>query len=291
MRLAYHYSHFTRPGGPEAIAPTLAATARAADAAGFAQMTLMDHVFQIEHLGPPEDPMLEGYTALGFLAGQTERLRLGLLVTGVTYRHPGLLAKIVTTLDVLSGGRAELGIGAAWFEAEHRALGVPYPPTAERFERLEEALRICLQMWDEENDGPFRGQHYQLDRTMNHPQSIQRPHPPILIGGGGEKKTLRLVARYAQACNLFDLGVEGVQAKLDILRGHCEAEGTDYDAIDKTVTMSSVDPLADPDGFLRRAEGYARIGVSQVWTGHAGPDPAGFVSRVGETVVPRLAEL
>ncbi|HEV2528490.1 MAG TPA: LLM class F420-dependent oxidoreductase [Thermomicrobiales bacterium] len=291
MKLAYHYSHFTRPGGPEAIGPTLAATARAADEAGFAQMTLMDHFFQIEHMGPPEDPMLEGYTALGFIAGQTRTLRLGLLVTGVTYRHPGILAKIVTTLDVLSGGRAELGIGAAWFEQEHRALGVPYPPLAERFQRLEETLRICLQMWDEDNNGPFEGKHYQLAETINHPQSIQRPHPTILIGGGGEQKTLRLVARYADACNLFDLGVEGVQAKLDVLKRHCETEGTDYDRIAKTVIIGSDDPATDPDGFLRKAEAYAKIGISQVWTGHAGPDPAAFVAQVGETVVPRLAQL
>ncbi len=290
MKLAYHYSHFTRPGGAEAIGPTLGATARAADEAGFAQITLMDHFFQIEHMGPPEDPMLEGYTSLGFIAGQTRNIRLGLLVTGVTYRHPGLLAKIVTTLDILSGGRAELGIGAAWFEEEHRGLGVPYPPTAERFERLEETLRICLQMWDEDNDGPFEGRHYQLERTLNHPQSIQRPHPSILIGGGGEQKTLRLVARYADACNLFDLGVEGVQGKLDVLKRHCETEGTDYDRIAKTVVMGGSDPVNDPDGFLRKAEDYAKIGISQVWTGHAGPDPAAFVTRAGETVVPRLAQ-
>ena len=187
--------------------------------------------------------MVEGYTALAFAAGQTSRIELGTLVTGVTYRHPGLLAKTVTSLDVLSGGRAWLGIGAAWNEEEHRGLGVPYPSTKERFERLEETLQICLQMW-EGDESPYAGQHYQLERPLNVPQSLRRPHPPILIGGGGEKKTLRLVAQYADACNLFDLGLgpEGIPRKLEIIRQHCEDVGRDYAEIEKTclarVTLS-----------------------------------------------------
>lgn len=203
MKLAIHYSNFVLAGDEAPLVQTLVDTARAADEGGVATMTLMDHYFQIEPVSPrAEDPMLEGYTTLGYLAGQTTNLTLGLLVTSVTYRHPGLLAKIVATLDVLSEGRAMLGLGAAWYEREHRALGVPYPPTAERFERLEETLQIVKQMWSDD-DGPFEGTHYQLAETLCSPRPIQQPAPPILIGGMGERKTLRLVARYADACNLF----------------------------------------------------------------------------------------
>jgi F420-dependent oxidoreductase-like protein len=191
-------------------------------------------VWQIGNLGPPEHEMLEAYTALGFLAGVTERVKLLTVVTAVVYRDPGLLAKEVTTLDVLSGGRAMLGIGAAWNEEEARGLGLLFPPLAERFERLEEALRICAQMWSDD-DGPFEGKHYHLARTLNSPQALSRPHPPILIGGGGERKTLLLVARYADACNLFD--TPDLAHKLDVLRQHCADEGRDYDTIEKTVQV------------------------------------------------------
>ena len=289
MNLALHYAAFDQPGSTAAIAPTLAATARAADEGGFDTLTVMDHYLQIDSIGPPEDPMLEAYTTLGFLAGQTRTLRLGALVTGVTYRHPGLLAKIVATLDVLSGGRAMLGIGAAWYEREHHALGVPYPPTAERFERLEETLQIVRQMWSDD-DGPYQGRHDQLAETMCHPQPVQRPHPPILIGGMGERKTLRLVARYGDACNLFAIGHEAVAHRLDILKRHCETEGTDYDRIKKTI-ITATSPLDDVDGFLREMEGYARLGVTRVWSGTDSPDPAGWVTRVADQVVPRLREL
>jgi alkanesulfonate monooxygenase len=195
-------------------------------------LTVMDHLWQIGVVGPPEHEMLEAYTTLGFLAARTSRVSLLAMVTGVVYRPPGLLAKMVTTLDVLSGGRAWLGIGAAWNEDESRGLGLPFPPTTERFERLEEALQICLQMWSDD-ESAFDGKHYQLRRTLNSPQSLTKPHPPILIGGGGEQKTLRLVAKYAQACNLF-AGAE-VPHKLEVLRAHCEAEGRSYDDIEKTV--------------------------------------------------------
>ena len=181
----------------------------------------MDHYFQIEVIGPAQEPMLEGYTTLGFLAAHTSRARLGLLVTGVTYRHPGLLAKIVTTLDVLSGGRAELGIGAAWYDREHAALGVPFPSLSERFERLEETLQIVRQMWSDD-DGPYQGTHYRLAETLCSPPPVSRPRPRILIGGMGEKKTLRLVARYADACNIFAFSPEMIQGKLDVLRRHCD---------------------------------------------------------------------
>jgi len=184
----------------------------------------MDHYFQMEFNGGAEDPMLEAYTTLGYLAGHTSTVQLGALVTGVTYRHPGLLAKIATTLDVLSGGRATLGIGAAWYDREHEGLGVPFPPVAERFERLEETLRICLQMWDPEANGSFEGKHYRLAETLCVPAPVSSPHPEIMIGGGGEKKTLRLVAHYADACNISakpDIAAH----KLDVLRRHCDTVG------------------------------------------------------------------
>ena len=216
-------------------------------------------------------------------------MTLGVLVTGVMYRYPGLLAKTVTTLDVLSGGRARLGIGASWYEREQLGLGVPVVPVAERFERLEETLRICLQMWSAD-DGPFNGQHYQLAETINSPQPLSRPHPPIMIGGGGEKKTLLLVARYADACNLFGRGgTDDVARKLDVLRGHCAAEGRDYDTIEKTV-VADRSPLDDTDGFLAEVSAYAALGVTEV---QVTPDrhPVEFAQRLGDEVLPRLADI
>jgi F420-dependent oxidoreductase-like protein len=249
----------------------------------------MDHYFQMEMLGGAPEPMLEGYTSLGFLAGQTERMQLGLLVTGVTYRYPGLLAKIVTTLDVLSGGRAILGIGAAWYQREHDALGVPFPPIRERFERLEEALQICRQMWSDD-DGPYEGRHYQLAETICEPRPIQQPRPPILIGGTGERKTLRLVARYADACNLAIKDVREAQHKLDVLARHCDAEGRDPSTIKKTI-VTGEDPLPRVDGFLSDMERYARLGIKQVFLSAPVPDPAGWTEQVTTQVVPQLSEL
>jgi len=232
MRLGIHLPDFTWPGGAPRLGSQLTDVAQGAEEAGFEMLTVMDHLWQIGVVGPPEHEMLEAYTTLGFLAARTSRVSLLAMVTGVVYRPPGLLAKMVTTLDVLSGGRAWLGIGAAWNEDESRGLGLQFPPTAERFERLEEALQICLQMWSDD-ESAFDGKHYQLGRTLNSPQSLTKPHPPILIGGGGEQKTLRLVAKYAQACNLFS-GAD-LPRKLDVLRAHCEAEGRSYDDIEKTV--------------------------------------------------------
>ena len=263
MELGVHLADFTWPGGPPRLGADLAAVATAAEEAGFAKLSVMDHVWQIGVVGPPEREMLEAYTVLGYLAACTSRIELLAWVTAVVYREPGLLAKCVTTLDVISGGRAWLGIGAAWNEDEARGLGLPFPPTAERFERLEEALQICLQMWADD-EGPYAGQHYQLARTLSSPQPLSRPHPPILIGGGGEKKTLRLVAQYAQACNLFpspDLG-----RKLDVLRGHCEDVGRDYDEIAKTVMMP-LDPGPNGekvDALLEHLQGLAALGISHV---------------------------
>ena len=231
MKLGIQIPDFTWAGGPEQLGATLATVARTADDAGFEHIMVMDHFFQIQSVGPSEHEMLEAYTTLGFLAAHTSRARLGTLVTGVIYRYPGVLAKIITTLDVLSGGRAWLGIGAGWNEEESRGLGIPFPPVAERFEQLEEALQICLQMWAGD-ESPYHGKQFHLERPLNSPQALTKPHPPIMIGGGGEKKTLRMVAKYAQACNLF--GGPDVARKLDVLRGHCEAVGRDYDEIEKT---------------------------------------------------------
>jgi F420-dependent oxidoreductase-like protein len=289
MELGIHYANFTHPGGPEAIGPRLAATARAAEDGGCSTFTLMDHWFQMESFATAQDPMLEGYTSLGFLAGQTQTIRLSLLVTGVTYRYPGLLAKIVTTLDILSGGRAGLGLGAAWYEREHQGLGVPFPPVSERFGRLEEALQICQQMWSDD-DGPFEGTYYQLAETICSPRPIQQPAPKILIGGSGERKTLKLVARYADACNLFAGDPAEVAHKLDVLARHCDAEGRDPATIATTI-LGFGNPLDDVDAFLSRMEEYAKLGVALVEVMPPTPDPAGFVAELTEKVVPRLSEI
>jgi len=288
MRLGLHYWNYSTPSDPARMADTLAETARVAEQAGFSTFTVMDHWFQMEHAGSAAEPMLEAYTTLGYVAGLTERMTLGVLVTGVMYRHPGLLAKIVTTLDVLSGGRARLGIGASWYEREQVGLGVPVVPVAERFERLEETLQICKQMWSDDN-GPYDGRHYQLAETLCEPAPLSRPHPPILVGGGGERKTLRLVARYADACNVFGTGAQDVGRKLDVLRSHCEAEGRDYDRITKTV-LAVTPVLADVDGFVAAAGDYARIGVTEI---AVMPDrhPVEFTEQLAERVLPRVAEI
>src|SRR5882762_1709079 len=223
MQLDLHIMRFDWAGGPSRIGPGVADLTQRAEAMGVRTVSFMDHFFQMDWMAPAEDPMLEGYTALGFVAGCTERLRLRLLVTGVTYRHPGILAKTVTTLDVVSGGRAELGIGAAWYEREHRGLGVPFPPVAERFERLEEAIQICLQMWSD-NNGAYEGRHYRLDETLCSPMPVSAPRPRIMIGGSGERKTLRLVAQYADACNFFG-NPDVVAHKIEVLKGHCDTLG------------------------------------------------------------------
>lgn len=289
MQVGIHFANFTLPGGAESLGPTLSATAKAAEQAGCSWFTMMDHWFQMEQFATSQDPMLEGYTSLGFVAGQTQRMRLSLLVTGVTYRHPGLLAKIVTTLDVLSGGRAMLGIGAAWYEREHKGLGVPFPPVSERFEWLEETLQICNQMWSD-NDGPFQGKYYQLAETICSPRPIQQPRPRILIGGSGERKTLRLVAKYADACNLFATTPAEVKQKLDVLARHCETEHRDPAEIQKTI-IGGGDPAADPDGFISSMEEYAQLGIDPVEIAPRVADPVAFVHTLGERVVPRLAEL
>src|SRR5258706_10903826 len=234
MRLGLQVPVFTWPNGQSQLGQTFGQIAEHADKAGFYSLWVMDHFFQIGMVGNPEMEMLEGWSALAFAAGHTQRIKLGTMVTGVTYRYPGILVKTATTLDVLSGGRAYFGIGAAWNEDEHKGLGVPFPSTSERFERLEETLQIALQMWSG-NEKPYNGKHYQLERPLNSPQSVQRPHPPILIGGTGERKTLRMVAQYADACNIFArLDDNFLQNKLNVLREHCQAIGRPYEQIEKT---------------------------------------------------------
>jgi F420-dependent oxidoreductase-like protein len=261
MRVGLHVPRFTWENSPHQIAGKLAHIARRTDQAGVASLSVMDHFFQIRGVGPAEEEMLEAYTALGYLAGLTERIQLGALVTGVTYRNPALLVKQVTTLDVLSGGRAFFGIGAAWNDEEHVGLGVPFPPTAKRFEMLEETLRIALQMWAGD-EAPFDGEIYQLQRPLNSPQSVRRPHPPIMIGGSGERKTLRFIAKYGDACNIFDTGDEFIKHKLDVLREHCEREGRPYEAIEKTTT-GRVPVGESPDVVVQRFRELAALGVDR----------------------------
>jgi F420-dependent oxidoreductase-like protein len=290
VQIGVQIPDFTSPGGPARLGADLATVARTADDAGFSFIAVMDHFFQIGAIGPPEREMLEAYTTLGYLAGITSRANLLTMVTGTVYRHPGILAKIVTTLDVLSGGRAWLGIGAAWNEEESRGLGIPFPPVAERFERLEETLQICLQMW-RGDETPYQGRHYQLARPLNSPQALSAPHPPILIGGGGERKTLRFVARYAQACNLFP-GPD-LARKLDVLRAHCDAEGRDYDEITKTCYFifdvgekgEKTGEIVDRLGQLAEMGFQAAIGaVANVWD-------VTPLEIIGSAVIPAVAAL
>jgi len=291
LKLGLQIPYFTWPGGPPALGPRLAEVARAAEDAGFDSIWVMDHFFQIPGVGQPENEMLEGYSTLAYIAAQTSRVGLGTLCTGVTYRHPGILAKQVSTLDVLSGGRAWLGIGAAWFEREHLGLGVPFPPLKERFERLEEALQIILQMWSDDN-GPYQGRHYALAETLNSPQPLRKPRPPILIGGGGERKTLRLVARYGDACNIFG-DVDTARHKFEVLREHCEAEGRDYAEIEKTVYFimnpgsggEMTGQMVEQLGRFAEAGAQTAIGVL------IGVERLEPIEAIGRDVIPQVAAL
>ncbi len=292
MRLGLVVPRFTWRGGPAEIGPRLAAIARTAEEVGYDSFWLVDHFFGLPRLGPVEAEMLEAYTTLGLVAGNTGRVKLGTLVTGVTYRHPGVLVKQVTTLDVLSGGRAYLGIGAAWNEREHRGLGVPFPSRSERFERLEEALRIAHQMWSDDN-GPFEGKHYQLAETLNSPQSVSRPHPPIMVGGGGERKTLRLVAKYADACNIYLPDPDTARHKLDVLRRHCDDVGRNYEEIEKTVTLrmdlgrDGVTPRQIVDEYRTFAEMGFQTAIAAL-PGVAGLTP---LEVVGREIIPAIGAL
>src|SRR6202012_5094749 len=288
MELGIHFIDFL-PGDPANLAPTLLASAKAAEDAGATMFPLADHFFQMEGIGRAEDPFLEGYTSLGFLAGQTTTITLALLVTGVTYRHPGVLAKTVTTLDVLSQGRSMFGIGAAWYEREHVALGIPYPPVSQRFEMLEETLQICQQMWSD-NDGPYDGKHYRLAETICVPQPIRRP--PILIGGDGEKKTLRLVAQYADVWNSMTSDPAELEHKVEVLRRQCDTVVRDPEDIRKSVSLLA-DPFEDTDAYLKTVERYAPLGIDMINVGPVpgNPDPVGFLRRLGDEPLPQIVEI
>jgi F420-dependent oxidoreductase-like protein len=289
VQVDLHVSRFEWAGPPAGVGPGITTLAQTAEAIGVRTLSFMDHWFQMDWTAPADDPMLEGYTALGFVAGRTERLRLRLLVTGVTYRHPGLLAKTVTTLDVVSGGRAELGIGAAWYEREHLGLGVLFPPVAERFERLEEAIQVCLQMWSD-NNGPYHGKHYWLEETLCVPAPVSVPRPRILIGGSGERKTLRLVATYADACNIFGSPDE-VAHKLDVLRRHCDAVGRDPAEIEVTASLGAVSPDTDAEAVVRQAEAFAAVGVHTVMVGAVGDEPARWLEETLAQAIPKLSQV
>jgi F420-dependent oxidoreductase-like protein len=290
MKIGLQIPDFTWPGGPPGIGTTLAAIAKTADDAGFASIGVMDHFFQIERVGPPEHEMMEACTTLGFLAANTKRAKLMTFVTGVHYRHPGILAKTVTTLDVLSGGRAWLGIGAGWNEQESRGLGIPFPSLKARFEMLEETLEICLQMWSGD-ETRYRGKHYQLDRPLNSPQSLSRPHPGILIGGSGEQKTLRLVARFGDACNLWP--TPEIPHKLEILRGHCEAVGREYDAIEKTAMLHfDVGEKGEKvDATVGQLNWLAGMGIQTVIGGVKDVGRIKPLEIIGERLIPAVANL
>jgi F420-dependent oxidoreductase-like protein len=289
MKLGLHLSNFTFPGGAATLADDISRVAVAAEDTGFSKLAVMDHLWQIHMVGPAEDPMLEAYTTLGYLAARTNHIELLTWVTAVIYREPGMLAKMVTTLDVLSKGRAWLGIGAAWNEDESNGLGLPFPGTSERFERLEEAVQIFIQMCSDD-ESAYNGAHYTLGRTLNSPQSLRRPHPPILIGGSGEKKTLRMVAQYAQACNIFP-GPE-LGHKLDVLRQHCANLGTDYDAIEKTV-IGVLDPSEGKniDEFLETARGWSELGIDYAHVSVVDVSSITPLETIGEKVIPELAAL
>ena len=293
MKIGLSIADFTWPAGPAKLGSTLGEIARTAEQAGFDSIWVMDHFWQIRMNGPEHHEMLEGYSALSYMAAVTSRAKLGTMVTGAIYRHPGILAKTVTTLDVLSGGRAWLGIGAAWNEAESHGLGIPFPPIKERFERLEETLQICQQMWEGKrgSEKPFHGEHYQLERPLNSPQSLTRPHPPILIGGGGEKKTLRLVAQYADACNLFPS--PEIPRKLEILREHCKAVGRNYDDIEKTA-MFQFDLGENGENLGKTIGGLkwlAGMGIQTVIGGVPKMYETKRLELVGEKLIPAVADL
>lgn len=292
MKLGIHVSNFTYGVPASELGAKIAEIAAGADAAGFERLSVMDHYFQIPVVGRAENEMFEAYGLLGFIAAKTSRLKLGVLATGITYRHPGFLAKQITGLDVLSGGRAWLGIGAAWFEREHHGLGIPFPPLKTRFEMLEETIQICRQMWSD-NDGPFQGKHFNLAETLCSPKPVQQPGPPLLVAGSGETKTLRLVARYADACNVRGADLESTERLLGILDEHCAREGRDPKAVERTI-VTRFDP--GPNGEraeqeIERLAGFAGIGVQAALGSLAGCEDPRVMEVMGTRVIPALAKL
>jgi F420-dependent oxidoreductase-like protein len=272
MRVSISITNYSWPGGATAIGGELEQVAAAADEAGVDTVWVADHLLQADPAAAPDAEMLEAYTTLGFLAGRTRQVRLGTMVTGVTYRAPALLVKMVTTLDVLSRGRAWLGIGAGYHQAEASAMGLALPPAAERFARLEETLRITRRMWSADDAAPFEGTYYRLDCPVTSPKPVRQPHPPVLIGGMGERHTLRLVARYADACNLFDIpdGGQTVRRKLSVLAAHCDQAGRPYAEIEKTLS-TRLAPGESPESFAGRCAGLAELGIDHVVVLAAGP--------------------
>lgn len=294
MKLGLSVVAFNWPGYPENIGEKLAQIGRAADKAGFDSLWVMDHFFQMDgpRLGVNSDePMLESYSSLGYLAAATSRIRLGTMVTGVNYRHAGHLLKIVTSLDVLSGGRAIFGIGAGWYEREALGLGFPFPPVKQRFEQLEEVLQIFKQVWSGDFSA-YQGKHYQLAEPINNPQPLTKPHPPILVGGGGEKKTLRLAAKYAEACNLIAfMGNDELARKLEVLKSHCKDLGRDYDEIEKTVFGKiefGSDGRAVPE-VIARCKELAEIGFDEFIFAMPSSYKIRPIEIIGEEVIPAVA--
>lgn len=291
MKIGLEIGDFAWTGGPTAMAGTLAELGRSADDAGFSLIGVGDHLWQGDNAGGPEEPELECFTALALLAAHTRRCLLAPVVAGVHFRQPALLAKTVTSLDVLSGGRAVLGIGVGWNEAEAVGMGIPFPPVAERFGMLEETLQVCLRLWAGErgDERPYTGQHYRLERPLNVPQSLTRPHPPILIGGDGRRKTLKLVARYADACNLYPS--PDLPEKLDALRRHCDDEGRDYDEIEKTCILPfETGPGGDKaDDLVAELHRVAGLGIQTAIGIVSGPDPLRQVDLIGARVIPAVA--
>jgi F420-dependent oxidoreductase-like protein len=298
VKFGLQISSFTWPGGDAAIGATLARVARTADDVGFDSIWVMDHFFQIRGVGPTDDPMLEGWTTLGFLAAQTTRARLGLMVGGVHYRPPALWLKAATTLDVLSGGRAWLGIGAAWNQEESEALGFPFPPLAERFELLEDTLRYAHGMWQlpHGSQASFTGSHVAAKRLLNSPQALTRPHPPIMVGGGGEQKTLRLVAKYADATNVFGGPVQ-IHHKYDVLRQHCEAIGRPYDEIERSTLQTvrlpgtAAEHTATPAQIVDRFGELADAGAQHIIFSVRGVEEPGRLELIGREILPQLRSL
>ena len=296
MKIGLQIMRFNWDGvAPQQIGAKLAEIARTADGVGFDSLWVMDHFFQMEMPArglDAQQPMMDGYTLLAYMAGHTQRARLGTMVTGVHYRQPGHLIKIVTNLDVISGGRAMLGIGAGWYERESRGLGFPFPPLGERFERLEEVLQLAKQMW-QDDPSPFQGKHYQLAEPINHPQPLSKPHPPILIGGSGEKKTLRLVAKYADACNIFAYGgPAAVQQKLDILKAHCADLGRDYNSIERTTLDTAMVGLNQtPADLIERCKQLAAVGVQHAIFNMPMDYTITPIETIGREVIPAIREL
>ncbi|MEJ2011517.1 MAG: LLM class F420-dependent oxidoreductase [Anaerolineales bacterium] len=294
MKIGLQIPRFNFPGYPQTIPPTLAEIARTAETAGFSSIWVMDHYYQIAPgLGQADDPMLEGYSVLNYLAALTEHVKLGTLVAGVIYREPAYLVKSVTALDVLSGGRAYFGVGAAWYEQEARGMGFPFPAVKERFERLEETLQIAHQMWADDRS-PFMGAHYRLARPINSPQPLTRPHPPIMIGGMGEQKTLRFVARYGDACNLFlRAGLDTLRHKLNVLHGHCDDLGRDSDEIEKTTlgTVHLAPGEMDAADVIKSCEDLAALGFSHAIFNMPNVHEITPLEIFGQQIIPAVREL